>query len=89
MGLRDRLRRLRRAAEGETVVIPQPDGPPERFAESALKEAFLATTRRGMGERIPPHPLAVAAARSPDRQWATSLYADDVIEPEPVEDLSE
>lgn len=85
----DRLRRLQRLAEGETVVIPQPDGPPMRFPESALKEAFLTTARRQMGEDVPPHPLALAATRSPSPEWNRSFYANDVDEPEGVEDLSE
>ncbi len=85
----DRLRRLRRAADEEMVSIPQPTGPPARFPESALEEAFLTTTRRQMGEDVPPHPLALAAARSPSAEWNRSFYADDVDEPEGVEDLSE
>ncbi len=77
MGLRDALRWLRRESEGLVVSIEQPDGPPARFPESQLQEAFLITTRRQCGENLAPHHLAVAAARSPDPTWSKSLYADD------------
>lgn len=89
MGLREQLRRLRRASEGVTVSIAQPDSPPARFAESELAQAFLTTARRQMGEDVPPHPLALAAARSPDAKWRESFYADEGHEVTPVEDLSE
>lgn len=89
MSLRDRLRRLERLSEGVTVSIPQPNEPPARFPESALKEAFLVTTARLSGDDVPPHPLALAAARSPSSEWNRSLYADDGAAVEPVEDLSE
>lgn len=85
----DRLRRLQRLAEGETVVIPQPHGAPMRFPESALKEAFLTTARRQCGEDVEPHPMGLAAARSPDAKWRESFYADDGGAVEAAEDLSE
>ena len=89
MGLRDALRRLRRQSEGAVVTIEQPDGPPAKFPESQLGDAFVTTTRRNCGENIPPHPLSLAAGRSPDPEWANSLYADDGAEPTPVRELSE
>lgn len=89
MSIRDRLRRLEREAEGFTVSIPQPDGAPAWFPQSALREAFLTTTARLSGERLPPHPLGLAAARSPSPEWSLSFYADEGDVPEPTEDLSE
>ena len=89
MGLRDRLRRLERLSEGVVVSIPQPTGPDARFAESALQEAFLTTTRRLCGEDLEPHPLALAAARSQDATWRESFYADDGADVSEPEDLSE
>ena len=88
MGLRDALRRLRRASEGAVVSIPQPDGPDAKFPESALKDAFMAASRRKGGEDIPVHPLGLAAARSPDRTWSESFYADPGDAARSVEDLS-
>ena len=76
MGLRDRLRRLRRASEEVVVTIEQPYGPPARFPESALKEAFMTNMQRLRGEDGEPHPFGLAA-RSPDPTWANSFYADD------------
>ena len=89
MGLKDALRRLRRASEPLVVTIEQPDGPPAKFPESQLKEAFLTTSRRACGEDVEPHPLALAAGRSPDPGWSNSLYADDGSPVTPVRDLSE
>ncbi len=90
MSIRDRIRRLERASEGVTVSIPQPDGPPARFPESALQESFVVNMRRLKGENVEPHPLGVAAARSPDPEWHKSFYSAawvDVVRPVP--DLSE
>ena len=89
MGLRDALRRLRRSAEPLMVSIEQPDGPPARFPESELGPAFAASMRRGCGERIPPHPLSLAAARSPDPEWSESFYADPGDDVPEAVDLSE
>ena len=89
MGLRDKLRWLRKASEPLVVSIPQPNGPPARFPESQLRDAFVTATRRQCGENIEPHPLGLAAARSPDPTWSESFYADDGSETSPVEDLSE
>ncbi len=87
MGLRDRLRRLEKLSEGPVTVIPQPDGPPVRFPESALKEAFLANVRRACGEDVPAHPLSVAA-QSGDPKWVGMFFADVDVADE-VPDLSE
>ena len=90
MGLRDRLRRLEREAEGEMVFVPQKDGTAKRFPQGALQESFLTNVKRLRGEDVPHHPLGVAAAHSPDPEWGRSLYS--AAWPEivaPAEDLSE
>jgi hypothetical protein len=75
MGLKDRLRRMEREAERETVLVTQEDGTAKRFPQSALRESFLTNMRRLRGEDVPPHPLGVAAAESPDPGWSRSLYS--------------
>ena len=90
MGIRDRLRRLERESKGDTVAVPQPDGPPAKFPTSALQDSFVVNMKRLRGEDVEPHPLGAAAARSPDPEWHKSLYAAswvDVVRPVP--DLSE
>ncbi len=90
MGLRDRLRRLEREAEGEMVSVPQKDGTAKRFPQSALREAVMTNMKRLRGEDVPHHPLGVAAAESPDPEWSRSFYSaawTDI--GAPVEDLSE
>ena len=90
MGLRDRLRRLKRVAEGEMVFVPQKDGTAKRFPQSALQESFSTNMKRLRGEDVPHHPLGVAAAQSPNPEWSRSLYSaglTDIVAP--VEDLSE
>ena len=90
MGLKDRLRRLEREAEGEMVFVPQKDGTVKRFPQSALQESFMVNMQRLRGEDVPPHPLGVAAAESPDPEWSVSLYSAawaDIVAS--VEDLSE
>jgi hypothetical protein len=90
VGLRDRLRRLEREAEGETVLVPQEDGTAKRFPQSAPRESFVTNMERLRGEDVPPHPLGVAAAESPDPGWSRSLYSAAWTETvAPVEDLSE
>lgn len=90
MGLRDRLRRLEREAEGEMVAVPQKDGTVKRFPQSALQESFMTNVKRLRGEGVPPHPLGVAAAESPDPEWSRSFYsAEWTAIVAPVEDLSE
>jgi hypothetical protein len=75
VALRDRVKKLERAGGGGTVFIPQPDGTVTRFPASAVQDAFLINMRRLRGENVPPHPLGVAAAASPDREWARSMYS--------------
>ena len=86
--MRGRLRRLERLAEGTVVAIPQPDGPPARFPEGALKDAYVNAFRRGCGEDLPEHPLSSAARNSPDPQWRDSVVAGPEEVPGHVEDLS-
>ena len=80
MGLRDRLRRLEKEAEGEMITIPQKDGTVARFPASAGAEAFLSLIAGR------DHPLAEAAKNSPDPAWANSFYC--AFPMEDVEDLS-
>jgi hypothetical protein len=90
VGLKDRLRRLEKEAEGEMVFVPQKDGTVKRFPQSALQAAFVANMKRLRGEDVPHHPLGVAAVESPDPEWSRSLYSvawTDIVAP--VEDLSE
>ena len=90
MGLKDRLRRLEKEAEGEVVFVPQKNGTVKRFPQSALQESFLTNMKRLRGEDVPHHPLGVAAAESPDPEWSRSLYsAEWTAIVAPVEDLSE
>jgi hypothetical protein len=94
VGLKDRIRRLQRRAEGPVVSIPQTDGTVKRFPEGALREAFLEdvgrTTGR-IGHDTPVHPLLVAARNSSDPTWPGSFFAGasaGEYRTEPVEDLS-
>jgi hypothetical protein len=90
VGLRDRLRRLERVAEGEMVFVPQKDGMAKRFPQSALQESFVTNMKRLRGEDVPRHPLGVAAAESPDPEWSRAIYSAAWTEiVAPVEDLSE
>ena len=91
MGIRARLSRLYKEAEGNVVSIPQPGGTVRRFPESALKDAYLNVCDRiGAGEDAPPeHPLIEAARNSTDPEWSGSIFATDGDATEPVEDLSE
>jgi hypothetical protein len=90
VGLRDRLGRLEREAEGETVFVLQKDGTVKRFPQGALRESFVTNMRRLRGEDVPPHPLGVAASESPDPGWSRSLYSAAWTETvAPVGDLSE
>ncbi len=87
--MRGRLRRLERLAEGNVVSIPQPGGPPARFPEGALKDAYVNAFRRGCGEDLPEHPLSAAARNSPDPRWRDSVVAGPEEVPGHVDDLSE
>ena len=90
MTLRGRLRRLEREAEREMIFVSQKDGRAKRFPQSALQESFVTNMKRLRGEDVPPHPLGVAAAGSPDPEWSRSFYSaswTDIVVP--VEDLSE
>lgn len=93
MALRDRLRRLEEAAEGQMLVIPQRDGTIRKFPQSAGEEAFTnLMDRLGTGEDAPPeHPLIAAARNSSEIRWSSPSYA--VEDPQahvvPIVDLSE
>ncbi len=93
MGLRDRLRRLEDAAEGEIIVIAQRGGTVKRFPPEAYKEAFKNhMDRLGAGEDAPPeHPLIEAVRNSSDPEWSNSFFATDVPGEwmKPEEDLTE
>ena len=90
MGLRRRVKRLEKETEGGTVSIPQRDGTVKRFPEADLLESFTTNMKRLRGEDVPPHPLGLAAAGSPDPEWSRSMYsADWVTIVTPPEDLSE
>ncbi len=89
MALRDQLRRLQKRAGGGTVKIPQPGGTVARFPAGELETAFLTNVARLRGENIPAHPLAVAAAASPDAEWNQSALSANVTVVTAPEDLSE
>ncbi len=95
MGLRDRLRRLQRCAEGPIVSIPQRDGTVKRFPERDLGPAFVDALDRELGKKglrhdpeQPEHPICAAARNSSDPEWGDSLYVQERPE-EHVPDLSE
>ena len=72
------------------IAVPRPDGTRVLFPKGAAQESFLVNLRRLKGEDVEPHPLGVAAARSPDPEWSKSFYAAswvDVVRP--PADLSE
>lgn len=87
--MKDKLRRLERAAEAEMVVIPQKDGPPARFARSALGDAYVNAIHRELGEDLPEHPLSAAARTSSAAEWRGSVVVGPEVVPDPPEDLSE
>jgi hypothetical protein len=89
VGLRDKMRRLERAAEGEVIVIPQAGGTVKRFPTSALKDAFLVNVDRICGKDVEPHPLSVAIQNAAHREpWHDSFF--DMVEVgENVADLCE
>jgi len=93
--VKSRLRKLEQSAKAHYIIIPQPEGPPAEFPESAAQEAFLASLARLKGNLdVPEHPLSTAAANSPDSHWRGSFVAGTHTvtrrEPgEPIPDLSE
>jgi hypothetical protein len=95
--MKNRLRRLERGVKAHYIIIPQPEGPPARFPESAAQEAFLASLARLKGNLdVPEHPLSTAAATSSDSRWRGSFVAgthtvtgDGRELGEPIPDLSE
>ncbi len=89
MALRDQLRRLQKRVGGGTVKIPQPGGTVARFPAGELETAFLINLERLRGRDVPLHPLALAAAASPDPAWSKSAYSADATIVTPPEDLSE
>lgn len=93
MSLRDRLRRLEKAAEGDVITIPLRDGGVARFPAAAGMEAFSNMMERlGAGEDAPPeHPLIEAARNSSEPKWSKSFFAvnDPTKWTEPIPDLSE
>ncbi len=90
MGLKDKLKRLERVAEGGFVGIPQPDGSVKRFPQSAMREAFLNECKRLRGEDLPLHPFTIAASNSPAPEWNRSGFAEmSIVGDDPIEDLSE
>ena len=88
MGLRDKLKRLERAAEGGLVEIPQQDGTVNGFPPSDLEAAFINECSRLRGEDLPVHPLTIAAANSSSAEWNRSAFAEMHVAGE-IEDLSE
>ncbi len=87
--MRSRLKRLQRMAEGNVVTIPQRDGPPARFPESALASAYVNAVRRTCGEDVEEYPLSRAARNSTDQTWRDSVVAGVEEVPEPPEELFE
>ena len=93
MGIRAKIKRLERLAEGEMVTVPQQDGTVAKFPQSALRDAMANLfDRLGAGKDAPPeHPLIEAARNSSDPNWTSSFFA--VNDPrdwtEPIDDLSE
>jgi len=71
------------------VFIPQPDGTVKRFPERALQDSFVTNMKRLRGENVPPHPLGLAAAGSPDPTWSQSAYSATTAIVTAPEDLSE
>jgi hypothetical protein len=93
MGIRAKIKRLERLAEGEMITVPQQDGTVAKFPQSALQDAMANLFDcLGAGEDAPPeHPLIEAARNSSDPKWTSSFFA--VNDPndwrEPIVDLSE
>jgi hypothetical protein len=74
--MKNRLRKLEQSAEAHYIIIPQLEGPPAKFPESAAQEAFLVSLARLKGNLdIEEHPLSSAAAISSDSHWRNSFVA--------------
>ncbi len=73
--MKNRLRSLERRAEEHYIFIPQQEGPPAKFPESAAQEAFLVSLARLKGEDVPEHPLSTVAASSSDSHWRNCFVA--------------
>jgi hypothetical protein len=73
--MKSRLRRLEQGAKAHYIIIPQLEGPPAKFPESAAQEAFLTSLARLKGEDVPIHPLSAAAETSSDSHWRNSFVA--------------
>jgi hypothetical protein len=97
MGLRDRLKRLRRASEEDVIVIPQKDGTVKRFPKEAAYDAFMDNMARlrashqgaDLASLPPEHPLTTAAINSSDPTWRGSFFAVHADPVRDVPDLSE
>ena len=78
MGLKDKLRRLTRAAEREMLVFELEDGTTARFYENEYTECFLHETARWrrayFGEDPgPAHPIIEAVRKVSDEELARIL----------------
>ncbi len=97
MGLRDRLRRLRRAAEEDAMLIRQKDGSVRAFGRMEVaREAYIARLDAALGRprRHSEVMDALENATEESRHAVEEMFAGgflDDIEPrdEPVPDLSE
>ncbi len=79
MGLRDKLRKLEREAEGEAIVIPQKDGTVARFPREAYVECLLHEMDRGGRQEAgedpgPAHPLVEALRGAENLEGLTRQY---------------
>jgi hypothetical protein len=75
MGLKDKLRRLTRAAEREMITFELEDGTTARFYENEFMECFLHESARGrrhyFGEEVgPAHPIIEALRKVSDEELA-------------------
>src|SRR3712207_6756465 len=71
MGVRNRLRRLERAADEELITFEQKDGTLARFPQSAFTECFLHEYERGRRHHDsedpgPAHPMVDALRDAKD-----------------------
>ncbi len=97
MGLRDRMRRLQKAAEEDAVLIRQKDGSARAFDKMHVaQEMFLYKLDRGLGRTPRPSEVvdALDNATEESRHAVEEMFVGgflDDIEPrdEPVPDLSE